>query len=262
MVWNARFLADYEDGPAILKVGQDITFLKQAQERALQSERLAAIGEMVTGLAHESRNALQRSQACLEMLGPGRPRPPRGARPDQPHPEGPGPPPHALRGRPRLRGPDQARQGPVRLEQIWREAWDHLESARADKQPVLVEATDGVDLACIADPFRLEQVFRNILDNALAAGSAPVAVEVRAEEVRAPGPARDPDRRPRQRAGHPARPASPRSSTRSSPPRPRGPAWAWPSPGGSSRPTAAGSASANGDEPGATFLITLPRGCP
>ena len=60
--------ADYEDGPAILKVGQDITFLKQAQERALQAERLAAIGQMVTGLAHESRNALQRSQACLEML--------------------------------------------------------------------------------------------------------------------------------------------------------------------------------------------------
>lgn len=30
--------------------------LKQAQERALQSERLAAIGQMVTGLAHESGN--------------------------------------------------------------------------------------------------------------------------------------------------------------------------------------------------------------
>ena len=68
IVWNARYLPDYDDGPAILSVGHDITFLKQAQERALQSERLAAIGEMVTGLAHESRNALQRCQACLEML--------------------------------------------------------------------------------------------------------------------------------------------------------------------------------------------------
>jgi DNA-binding NtrC family response regulator len=43
--------------------------MREAQERALQAERLAAIGQMVTGLAHESRNALQRSQACLEMLG-------------------------------------------------------------------------------------------------------------------------------------------------------------------------------------------------
>jgi FixJ family two-component response regulator len=42
--------------------------LKVAHQRALQSERLAAIGEMVAGLAHESRNALQQIQASLEML--------------------------------------------------------------------------------------------------------------------------------------------------------------------------------------------------
>ena len=32
MVWNAQLLADYEDEPAILAIGQDITSLKQAQE--------------------------------------------------------------------------------------------------------------------------------------------------------------------------------------------------------------------------------------
>ncbi|MBU6173611.1 MAG: PAS domain S-box protein [Planctomycetes bacterium] len=42
--------------------------LKLAQLRLIQSERLAAIGQMMTGLAHESRNALQRSRACLDML--------------------------------------------------------------------------------------------------------------------------------------------------------------------------------------------------
>ncbi len=42
--------------------------LRQAQQQLIQSERLAAIGQMVTGLAHESRNALQRSRACLDML--------------------------------------------------------------------------------------------------------------------------------------------------------------------------------------------------
>jgi PAS domain-containing protein len=42
--------------------------LAHQQEQLLRSERLAAIGHVVTGLAHESRNALQRSQACLEML--------------------------------------------------------------------------------------------------------------------------------------------------------------------------------------------------
>ncbi|MEQ1825234.1 MAG: PAS domain S-box protein [Pirellula sp.] len=42
--------------------------LRLAQQRLIQSERLAAIGQMMTGLAHESRNALQRSRACLDML--------------------------------------------------------------------------------------------------------------------------------------------------------------------------------------------------
>jgi two-component system, LuxR family, sensor kinase FixL len=260
MIWNARYLADYEDGPAILKVGQDITFLKQAQERAVQSERLAAIGEMVTGLAHESRNALQRSQACLEMLA------------------------LAVRDRPEtidligriqkaqdhlhtlyedVRGyaaPIQLDRTPCDLARIWREAWSHLESARAGKQPVLVEATGGLDLRCVADPFRIEQVFRNILDNALSAGSPPVAVEVRAEEVRLQGqpaiqvafrdngPGIPHDRR--------ARVFDPFYTTKASGT-------------GLGLPITRRIVEAHGgririgdDGPGATFLITLPRGSP
>src|SRR5262249_11381891 len=46
----------------------DVTERKLAQDRQLQTERLAGIGQMVTGLAHESGNALARSRACLEML--------------------------------------------------------------------------------------------------------------------------------------------------------------------------------------------------
>jgi PAS domain S-box-containing protein len=46
----------------------DVTERMRAQQRVLQGERLAAIGEMMTALAHESRNALQRARACLEML--------------------------------------------------------------------------------------------------------------------------------------------------------------------------------------------------
>jgi PAS domain S-box-containing protein len=187
MAWNARYLADYEDGPAILKVGQDITFLKQAQERALQAERLAAIGEVVTGLAHESRNALQRSQACLEMLA------------------------LAVRDRPEAldlisriqkaqdhlhclyedvrsyAAPIKLEKGPCDLHAVWREAWAHLESARKEKRAVLHEGSSGVDLRCTADPFRLEQAFRNILDNALAACPTPVVVEVRAAAVELDG---------------------------------------------------------------------------
>jgi PAS domain S-box-containing protein len=180
LAWKARYLADYEDGPAILKVGQDITSLLQAQERALQAERLAAIGEVVAGLAHESRNALQRSQACLEMLA------------------------LAVRDRPEaldlINRIQQAQDhlhylyedvrsyaAPIKLERrpcdlgaVWREAWKHLEPAREGKQAVLREIADGVDLHCAVDPFRLEQVFHNILDNALAACASPAVIDIRA----------------------------------------------------------------------------------
>ena len=43
--------------------------LQEAEKRALQSERLAAIGQMVAAITHENRNALQRIQAGLEVLG-------------------------------------------------------------------------------------------------------------------------------------------------------------------------------------------------
>jgi signal transduction histidine kinase len=234
-------------------------FLEQAQERAVQAERLAAIGEMVTGLAHESRNALQRSQACLEMLALAvRDRPEaldliNRIQKAQDHL-------HTLYEDVRsYAAPIKLDRAPCDLARIWREAWSHLESARAEKQAALVEATDGTDLRCVADPFRMEQVFRNILDNAVAAGAAPVAVEVRAEEAdlqgqpairlgfRDNGPGIPADRRPHV--------FDPFYTTKA-------------------RGTGLGMAIAkriveahggrigigDGDGPGATFLITLPKG--
>lgn len=259
MLWNARYLQDYEDGPAILEVGHDITFLMQAQERALQSERLAAIGEMVTGLAHESRNALQRSQACLEMLGLA-----VSDRPEaldlinriqkaQDHL-------HMLyedvRG---YAAPIQLARVSCDLRQVWREAWNHLEPARAEKHAELLEATDGVDVSCLGDPFRLEQVFRNILDNALAAGSPPIQIEVRADEdqlqgqpairvaIRDDGPGIAPDRR--------SRVFDPFFTTKA-----RGTGLGMPIARRIVEAHGGRISIGNGDEPGATFLITLPRG--
>ena len=54
--------------PWILCVGQDISDLKEIQRQLVRHARLAAIGQTMTGLAHESRNAFPRSQAALETL--------------------------------------------------------------------------------------------------------------------------------------------------------------------------------------------------
>jgi signal transduction histidine kinase len=43
----------------------------------------------------------------------------------------------------------------------------------------LAEETAGMDLHCSVDQFRLEQVFRNILENSLAACADPVRIEIR-----------------------------------------------------------------------------------
>ncbi len=162
-------------------IQDDITDLKEAQRRALQAERLAAIGQMMAGLAHESRNALQRGQACLEMLSR------------------------------RLTGPEaldlvagiqeaqddlhrlyeevRSYAAPVLLERrrchlrdVLHEAWARLESTRQGREARLSER--GLpDLVCQGDHFHLEQVFRNILDNALAACHDPVEIDIEWAEV-------------------------------------------------------------------------------
>jgi PAS domain S-box-containing protein len=179
MVWNAKRLDDYEGQAAILAVGQDITKLKLAQEQALQSERLAAIGQMMTGLAHESGNALARSKACLEML----------AWEVEDKPEALELIDRIQKAQTHLKHLYEEVRGyaaPFKLEReqwqlsgIWRLAWENLAVSRKGRDAQIHEETGGLDLHCVVDQFRLEQVFRNILENALAACADPLRIEVR-----------------------------------------------------------------------------------
>src|SRR5262249_24882468 len=79
---------------------------------------------------------------------------------------------------------------PIRLDRerwevsgIWRQAWQNLSMLRQGRQAVLHEHNAGVDTSCCVDHFRLEQVFRNILDNALAACRDPVVIDVHCSEA-------------------------------------------------------------------------------
>lgn len=184
VLWNARRLPQYEGQPAVLAVGQDITSLKEAQERTLQAERLAAIGQMMTGLAHESGNALARSQACLEML----------ALEVQDRPEALDLLGRIQKAQDHLQklydevrnyaAPLALQREPCQLEAVWRQAWANLAAQREGRETRLREECAAVTPVCTVDAFRLDQVFRNIFENALAAVKGPVEITVECSEAR------------------------------------------------------------------------------
>jgi two-component system, LuxR family, sensor kinase FixL len=187
MSWSVRLLNDFEGSPALLQVGHDITHVKEAQDRALHAERLAVIGQMVAGLAHESRNALQRSQACLEMLAlTVNDRPEsldlvariQKAQDDLHHLY------EDVRG---YAAPIALNRSACNLGEVWRQAWANLGTALEGRVATLREQVGDVDLNCTADTFRLGQVFRNLLDNALAAITGPVEIEIRAQDAEIDG---------------------------------------------------------------------------
>jgi two-component system, LuxR family, sensor kinase FixL len=162
---------------------RDITDLKRAEERAVQAARLAAIGQMVAGLAHESRNALQRSQACLEMLAmevEDRPdlldlvaRVQR-AQDDL----------HRLYEEVRdYASPRRLQREPCDIAHVWRDTWSHLKFQHEAKRLQFQATSTCASRFCDADPFALGQVFRNVLENAIAASPAESEITLKCEDV-------------------------------------------------------------------------------
>lgn len=180
VVWHARLLNDFEGSPAVLCAGHDVTERRRLEHRTLQAERLAAIGQMVTGLAHESRNALQRSQAGLELLQDELQDQPEALeivesiRRAQRHLH------HLYEEVRSYAAPIAIRREKCSLDRIWRETWSHLEVARSGKSLTLKEVTDSADFECFADPMALEQVFRNILENAIFVSQPGDEIEIHA----------------------------------------------------------------------------------
>lgn len=155
--------------------------LADAQRRLIQSERLAAIGQTIAALSHEARNELHGLGLGLQLL-----------------PKVIGEPASArkivssmIRNQHRLtrlfedvRGfaaPIQLARSRCDLGEIWRNAWQSLEAGRQDRDVSLEEAVGPEDLEITGDAFRLEQVFRNLFENSLAACSDPVNILVTAE---------------------------------------------------------------------------------
>lgn len=162
----------------------DVTELQDAERRLVQSERLAAIGQMVTGLAHESRNALQRARACLDLLELD-----LESQSEQLD--------LIVRIRRALgdlqKNYEEVKQyaAPIALEKVSVDLAELLRSTFNDlgaefgfDRTVLSIQTEGCQ-AVEVDTHRMGQVFRNILENAMAAspGTARIVATLRTCEV-------------------------------------------------------------------------------
>ncbi len=156
---------------------RDQANLRQAEERIIQAERLAAIGQMVTGLAHESRNALQRSRACLDMLAldlEG-----QSEQLDLVHRTL-----AALQEIQTLYEEVRSYASPIVLERslqdigkLCLEAWKNLCDEHGPKALEL-EIQNNNCPTCRVDVYRFSQVIRNIFENAIAASPSSGKIQV------------------------------------------------------------------------------------
>jgi two-component system sensor kinase FixL len=152
--------------------------LAKSQRKLVKAERLAAIGEMVAGVAHESRNALQEIQACsgllewringdreaCELLADLRKAQLRLHRLFE-----------DLRG---YAAPLKLDLQACNLSDVVSDAWTALAPLRQRRDATLRTRLSNGEACCRGDPIRLGQVFRNIMENALSACADPMQLDV------------------------------------------------------------------------------------
>jgi len=153
---------------------RDVSVRNANEARLLQAERLSAIGQMVTGLTHESRNALQRSQACLSMLAAEvRDRPEaldllaraKAAQQDL-H--------HLYESVRQYAAPMQLERESCNLVVLAREVWNNVQQTHESPASLVETVPEHGTLTARIDRFAIGQVFRNIFENSLSACCNPL----------------------------------------------------------------------------------------
>ncbi len=167
-----------ERGRLFTGIVQDMTEQRDAQQRLVQSERLAVLGEAMARLAHESRNALQRIQIAVESA--------------RIHCDAESPQARHLNAIERANdslnalleelrnyaAPLHLERKPILLTKVWRKSWTAVAHHCNDRQVDLVEQGETDECFCNVDRFRIGQVFRNLFENSLAACKDPARIEI------------------------------------------------------------------------------------
>ncbi|KLU05242.1 two-component signal transduction [Rhodopirellula islandica] len=177
--WSDSALEDADDQiESLIAIGIDVTDMVEAQEAAARDHRLAAIGQTVAGLAHESRNALHRINASVELL-----------RLDVPPQTDMREEIESIARASNELGTtlEEVREfaAPIRLHLenaslpfIWRRVWAYLAKSRGVRDAELNETLCDCECPVVVDVLRMEQVFRNLFENSLAACQDPVRIQL------------------------------------------------------------------------------------
>jgi PAS domain S-box-containing protein len=177
--WSNTTLKNaHGDIHSVLAVGVDITDLAEAQSRSLQAERLAAIGQTMTALAHESRNVLQRIRAAADLLELEMSANQDASESLEVIKRASSDLQCLLEEVRSFAAPIQLHRTHANLPDVWKRAWADLTASRNGRQASLVTTVVEGDFTCQLDTVRMEQVFRNLFENSLAAAADPVTIKV------------------------------------------------------------------------------------
>jgi len=178
--WSNTTLKDEAgETDSVLSIGLDITDLLAAQERALQTQRLAGIGQTMAALAHESRNALQRIQAGIEMLELEIDESSESATDLRSISRATHDLHELLEEVRSFAAPIKLHREHAGLEAFSQRVWRDLEWVRKDRDVELIECCECPDQSVPLDVLRMQQVLRNLFENSLAACTDPVRIEVK-----------------------------------------------------------------------------------
>lgn len=173
---------------ALISAAYEAELQIRQKAQAKQDERLASIGQMITGLAHEARNALQRMRASTESL--------ELELEDRAEVQQDlGRLSKAQDDLTRLLTEVQNYAAPIVLEREWssvrlvaQQAWESLAVLRQGRQANLQLLIDASGDQIYFDPFRMQQLLRNLFENSLAACQDPVLITLEARVVEREGP--------------------------------------------------------------------------
>ena len=179
----------HKDGTIeIYASGLDVTELANLERRTRLSEKLAAVGTLAAGLAHEIRNPLNAAELQLQLMAR------RINKLSLPEPmrqksDGAITAVRVELGRlTRLvedflnfARPTQLRTSKVEMSQFFRQLHDFVEPAASAAQTALALHMPDSPLYITADAERLKQVFLNIINNATRAAGSGGEVQIRVE---------------------------------------------------------------------------------